>query len=97
MNIISANRSQEDLDGTVLVPIIIDDAIGIAGDVITLEFDGNVVSMEDVSQTDVTAGFIFERNILDNEVRFVFANATGFTSADGVIANIAIMYGTSTD
>ena len=65
--------------------VTIDDATEVAGGSITLTFDSNVLTANRVQPSNLSADFSFASNIVGNEVRCAFANATGFSRSGAVV------------
>ena len=74
-------------NAAVEVPITIDNGTGVAGGSITLTFDSDVLTANRVEAANLITDFRSVGNIVGNEVRFAFANATGL-SGSGAVANV---------
>jgi len=67
----------------VVVPIYINEAIGVAGGDIRLSYDPSVLRVSDVQLAESTLGFALVKTINPGEVRISLARATGIDVSDG--------------
>ena len=73
----------------VVAPINVDNATGIAGVDVTLDFDPLILTATDVQLTTLTSGFSLVSNLTTpGRVVISMARSTGITSGSGALANV---------
>ncbi|MFC1715522.1 cohesin domain-containing protein [Candidatus Poribacteria bacterium] len=73
------------------VHLIIDDATGIASGDIVIEYDANVLTIDEITATDLLSGIILIPNAeVPGEIRLSMAGATGLPSGSGALVEIRL-------
>jgi hypothetical protein len=77
-----------DAGSSIIVPINVDDAKGIAGGDITLTFDQTILTTKEARTTELTQSLNFVPNIMANEVTVSMAGTKGIAEGSGAIMEI---------
>ena len=85
---LSLSKTSASPGDTLTIPILVDDAAGIAGIEATISFDPDVLEAIDVYPTILTQGFVLADTISPGQVRFSLARATGLDGGSGALAEI---------
>jgi len=83
---------------SVTVAISIDDAIGIAGADILVNYDTNIVTINDVRATDLISGInLLVNDTIPGEIRLSMAGAQGIPAGNGALIEIDITVSSSVE
>lgn len=71
------------------IPIIVNDATGIAGAEIKVIYDPDILTALDARTTDLTSDFVIANTVLPGKIAISLAHATGITADSGAFIMIA--------
>jgi len=92
--IVIANTSA-DPGKTIIIPIRVSNATGIAGIEITLTYNSNILTALSAQTTTLTSNFSLADTIYEGKIAFTMANATGISGGSGSLVDVTFQVSAS--